>query len=182
VPNIRSKYRSLKADWTAAFKRDYMAEYYAKRREHLKAQAKRRYIETRAQAAARYQAKREEKLQALAALRSSPAGDLMRQAQRQRYHANPGPAVARAHKRRAIKRHAAIGTDRAAYCAFVRLVRCAEVIACHWCAQPVKRADRRIDHVVPLSRGGADSVDNLCCACRLCNARKGSKLPSEWTK
>jgi hypothetical protein len=37
-----------------------------------------------------------------------------------------------------------------------------------------------IDHVVPLVRGGTDSVDNLAPCCRSCNAIKGIRLTDEW--
>jgi 5-methylcytosine-specific restriction endonuclease McrA len=36
-----------------------------------------------------------------------------------------------------------------------------------------------IDHVVPRSRGGADSWDNVTTACLPCNVRKGSRTPRE---
>ncbi len=36
------------------------------------------------------------------------------------------------------------------------------------------------DHIVPKSRGGLDIPDNLFTACLRCNARKSSRLPSEW--
>ena len=36
------------------------------------------------------------------------------------------------------------------------------------------------DHVVPLSRGGTDALDNLVWACRECNSSKGDKTPKEW--
>ena len=34
-----------------------------------------------------------------------------------------------------------------------------------------------IDHVFPLSRGGTHSLDNVRCACRRCNSRKGASVP-----
>ena len=34
-----------------------------------------------------------------------------------------------------------------------------------------------LDHVVPLSRGGADSSENLVLACQACNVPKGSRTP-----
>lgn len=37
-----------------------------------------------------------------------------------------------------------------------------------------------IDHVIPLSRGGQDPIDNLVPACRSCNSSKGQKLVAEW--
>ena len=36
-----------------------------------------------------------------------------------------------------------------------------------------------IDHVLPRSRGGADTWENLVTACRVCNLRKGWKTPEE---
>ena len=36
-----------------------------------------------------------------------------------------------------------------------------------------------IDHVVPKSKGGIDSWDNLVCACTLCNNKKGDRTPVE---
>ena len=36
------------------------------------------------------------------------------------------------------------------------------------------------DHIIPLSRGGPDSPDNLVRACASCNRSKGSKTPSEF--
>lgn len=37
-----------------------------------------------------------------------------------------------------------------------------------------------IDHVMPLSRGGGNSADNLALACRQCNNTKGSMTPREF--
>ena len=36
------------------------------------------------------------------------------------------------------------------------------------------------DHVIPLSRGGAHSEDNLVPCCLLCNVSKGNRTPEEW--
>ena len=46
---------------------------------------------------------------------------------------------------------------------------------CQYC----NRAAENIDHVVPRSRGGPHAWDNVVASCRLCNARKGDRLPSE---
>jgi 5-methylcytosine-specific restriction endonuclease McrA len=40
--------------------------------------------------------------------------------------------------------------------------------------------DLTIDHIIPLSRGGSHSFDNLTCACLKCNAEKGNRTPEEW--
>ena len=33
----------------------------------------------------------------------------------------------------------------------------------------------QIDHVLPIAKGGSDSLDNLCLACELCNQYKWTK-------
>ena len=50
---------------------------------------------------------------------------------------------------------------------------------CHWCKAPL-REDYHVDHVIPLSKGGSNSANNIVCTCPGCNLRKGSKLPVEW--
>lgn len=36
-----------------------------------------------------------------------------------------------------------------------------------------------IDHVLPQSRGGKNTWENLVCACRDCNLKKGNRTPDE---
>ncbi len=36
-----------------------------------------------------------------------------------------------------------------------------------------------VDHVIPSSRGGEDTWENLVCACVRCNNRKGDRTPDE---
>jgi len=49
---------------------------------------------------------------------------------------------------------------------------------CHYC----KRTDLPLtqDHVLPLSRGGPHTKDNVVPACRPCNSSKKDKTPAEW--
>jgi 5-methylcytosine-specific restriction endonuclease McrA len=37
-----------------------------------------------------------------------------------------------------------------------------------------------MDHVVPLSRGGRSTKDNLVTSCKECNNKKKTLLPMEW--
>lgn len=39
-----------------------------------------------------------------------------------------------------------------------------------------------MDHVIPLSRGGHHSNDNIVLACLACNMSKGNRLVSEWER
>lgn len=48
---------------------------------------------------------------------------------------------------------------------------------CQYCGS---RENLELDHIVPLSKGGAHSEDNLVVACRHCNSSKGSKPLIIW--
>ena len=50
---------------------------------------------------------------------------------------------------------------------------------CQYCGRRPPLRDLNIDHVMPRSRGGGDSWENLVTACRPCNLRKGWKTPEE---
>lgn len=50
---------------------------------------------------------------------------------------------------------------------------------CQYCGKRPPLRDLNIDHVLPRSRGGDDSWENLVTACRPCNLRKGWKTPEE---
>lgn len=41
------------------------------------------------------------------------------------------------------------------------------------------RADFSVDHLIPRSRGGANTWGNTACACHLCNHRKADRTPHE---
>ena len=47
---------------------------------------------------------------------------------------------------------------------------------CQYCG---KRSDLTIDHVIPKSRGGKDTWENLTTACDKCNVKKGNHTPKE---
>ena len=44
---------------------------------------------------------------------------------------------------------------------------------CAYCGCKLRYEDMQIDHITPLSNGGADTVKNMLPACRSCNHRKG---------
>lgn len=50
---------------------------------------------------------------------------------------------------------------------------------CQYCGKSPPLRELNIDHVLPRSRGGVDSWENLVTACRVCNLRKGWKTPEE---
>ncbi len=59
--------------------------------------------------------------------------------------------------------------------------RSKRVVTCHWCGGTFPSSVCHSDHVQPLSKGGAHSVENLAVSCASCNLSKGSKTPMEWT-
>ncbi len=50
---------------------------------------------------------------------------------------------------------------------------------CQYCGKRFSTSELSLDHIVPLSRGGGSSWENVVCACLPCNVRKGSRLPEE---
>ena len=48
---------------------------------------------------------------------------------------------------------------------------------CQYCGS--ERSSLTVDHVVPRSRGGSSSWDNIVACCAPCNRRKGDRLPSQ---
>jgi 5-methylcytosine-specific restriction endonuclease McrA len=51
--------------------------------------------------------------------------------------------------------------------------------SCQYCGKRFSKMDLTIDHVVPRSRGGKDTWDNVVLACVKCNVKKGDRLPHE---
>jgi len=51
--------------------------------------------------------------------------------------------------------------------------------ACEYCGLYMGR-DFTVDHVIPLSRGGSNGIENLVCACGTCNSSKGARTGDEF--
>jgi 5-methylcytosine-specific restriction endonuclease McrA len=76
------------------------------------------------------------------------------------------------HKRRAN----AYGVEHVVYSRTAILARWGHV--CAYC----DRTARHLDHVHPLSKGGADAEHNIVPACATCNLSKGAKTLAEWAE
>jgi 5-methylcytosine-specific restriction endonuclease McrA len=50
---------------------------------------------------------------------------------------------------------------------------------CQYCARRSSPRELNLDHVMPRSRGGPMSWENVVCSCRACNLRKGGRTPTE---
>ncbi len=50
---------------------------------------------------------------------------------------------------------------------------------CQYCGKKFPRSELSIDHIVPVSRGGRTTWENVVCCCVECNKKKGGRLPEE---
>ncbi len=50
---------------------------------------------------------------------------------------------------------------------------------CQYCSREMPAPELTFDHVIPRSRGGRTTWENVVAACGPCNLRKGSRLPRE---
>jgi HNH endonuclease len=49
---------------------------------------------------------------------------------------------------------------------------------CEYCCAPeiLSNMAFEVDHIIPISRNGADELDNLALSCRICNLRKSDHI------
>jgi 5-methylcytosine-specific restriction endonuclease McrA len=50
---------------------------------------------------------------------------------------------------------------------------------CQYCGRQFPRAELNLDHIVPRSKGGTSTWENVVCSCHRCNRMKGGRTPSE---
>lgn len=50
---------------------------------------------------------------------------------------------------------------------------------CQYCGKRMPRSRLNLDHVVPRSRGGKTTWENVVTSCHACNRQKGGRLPEE---
>lgn len=50
---------------------------------------------------------------------------------------------------------------------------------CQYCHRQFPASDLTLDHVIPISRGGKTTWDNVVTACKKCNRKKGGRIPKE---
>ncbi len=51
---------------------------------------------------------------------------------------------------------------------------------CRYCGIGLAWREWTVDHAVPFSRGGANTIDNIVIACQSCNSRKATGTPHEY--
>ena len=50
---------------------------------------------------------------------------------------------------------------------------------CQYCGKRYSTPRLSLDHVMPKSRGGGETWENIVCACLKCNVQKGGRTPAE---
>jgi 5-methylcytosine-specific restriction endonuclease McrA len=112
--------------------------------------------------------------------RFADAPDKVREVQRKRYRAHPEIRQASSAKRRALKAKAAINLNQIT--AWMAAIKAKPFVRCYYCDSKVSTNHIHFDHMIPLSRGGPHSIENLCVSCVLCNLTKKARTVEEWQR
>lgn len=65
---------------------------------------------------------------------------------------------------------------------FIKGTREKKSVTCYYCDKGLPGKSVHFDHVIPLSKGGPHSVENLCVSCPNCNQSKLNKPIQEWMR
>ncbi len=84
----------------------------------------------------------------------------------------PYPLVIRLVQYVKIPRHFALPLTR-------RMVLARDQYTCQYCGARPGSSELTLDHVIPRSRGGRKTWENVVAACRRCNQRKDDRTPAE---
>lgn len=145
-------------------KRAYAREYYWKNKDRVMA---------------RYWANRESNL---ARSREWKKKNRERNAAHSRkyYRTHPTATIVAGHKRRALKKAATINMRQIR--AWMFAVKKRKSSICYYCGCNIPTSRIHFDHIIPLSKGGAHSIENLCVSCSECNLSKRAKYITAWIK
>jgi 5-methylcytosine-specific restriction endonuclease McrA len=149
-------------------KLEYAAQYRAKNIEVIK-QRKRDY-----------QIKRQEHLQHYLSDYYEQNKEQIKKRAREYYQRNKARYFAAGIKRRALQIKASGNLKALRY--FVKQVQSKAFAFCYYCQTKVRTTEIHFDHMIPLSKGGEHSVDNICVSCATCNLKKHSRSVSEWRR
>lgn len=89
------------------------------------------------------------------------------------YEAHYDDQLFRNHVRRALVKKATVNL--AGIKAWMKSVKSKPTCVCYYCQTVIKTSELHWEHIIPLSKGGPHSVDNLCVSCAPCNLKKGTK-------
>jgi len=149
-----------------AYSRVYNVTYHATHREEARAYSREYYATHREERCAYQRAYKG----------ANPGlGAAYRKAHRAQFRASDA-------KRRALEAGALIGATVSQLAEIAEIYRKAQEerqVRCYLCGQLISKGHRHVDHIMPLSKGGAHRPLNLAVACDTCNLHKYAKLPYE---
>lgn len=70
--------------------------------------------------------------------------------------------------------------DKQAISEWVKTLRAKRQVRCYWCGRKISGKHIHIDHVIPVSKGGHFTIDNLAASCPPCNHSKSAKPIAKW--
>lgn len=65
---------------------------------------------------------------------------------------------------------------------FVKRIKSKPFCYCYYCGIRTQTKGAHFDHIIPISKGGQHSIENLCVTCPNCNLSKNDSIPSQWRK
>lgn len=95
------------------------------------------------------------------------------------YKENSHIAIAGAKRRYYRQRNATIGNTKP-IAAWENQWKLKKKVVCYWCRKMFNPINCQSDHIVPISKGGVHSIENLCIACQPCNSQKHAKPVAQW--
>lgn len=102
-------------------------------------------------------------------------------AQREWAKNNPEKIRHKVNIRRALLVGASVG-DLTLIAAWERGWRTKRKVRCYWCNHATSGKTAHADHITPLVKGGAHSVENMAISCASCNLSKGANMPDLWNQ
>ncbi len=84
-------------------------------------------------------------------------------------------------KRRAIENGCSI-SDQRLISAWQKRWLARKRVNCYWCSRSLSPKSCHSDHIIPLAKGGAHSIENLCISCKPCNSGKSASTLDVWNQ
>lgn len=181
--NNQKRYKELGAKWTEENKEHYLAkrqEYYQKNIESIREKDRLRRNgsekEKRKVRKKEYYAKNKEIILEKEAKRYQEKKDYIKTRVRQYNKANPDKVRQWSREDR-IRRKNAFGTHNVKEF----YILCEKFgWKCSYCDMEVDKKTVTVDHFIPTSKGGSDSIENIVPSCKSCNSSKQDKDFFDW--
>ena len=100
-----------------------------------------------------------------------------------RYHMNPvfkAKEIERVRRKKAVQQGYKMDSDGTLTGPVIQSLF-ANARRCPDCRKRLEPRDKDLDHIVPISKGGAHSILNVRVICKRCNTAKGAKMPAQLT-